>query len=59
MRGCQVVFVSHDIGQAKRISDHIIFLVKGKLNAHQKTQDFFLSPNTRHAESFLRGELIV
>lgn len=56
--GTKIVMTTHDLGQAKRIGDEILFLHKGKLVERSPTDAFFQSPQTELARAFLEGELL-
>jgi len=55
--GCKTVLVTHDLGQARRLSDEVLFMHHGRLLAHQPTGPFFEQPATPEAQAFLAGEL--
>jgi len=56
-RGVKILFSTHDIGQAKRLADDILFIDGGQL-IEQKTADtFFSKPVSGPAERFLKGLL--
>ena len=55
--GVKIIFVTHDIGQAKRIADEIIFMNKGKIAEHSPADKFFSSPMTTTAKNYLEGLL--
>ncbi len=56
--GTKVVFVSHDIAQAKRLADDILFLHKGVLAEHSPAKSFFFKPASPAARAYLKGELL-
>ena len=53
------IFITHDIGQAKRLSDDIVFIHKGKLAEYTKKDIFFKSPKSREANSYLEGRIVI
>lgn len=55
--GTSIVMVTHDINQAKRLGDTVMFMHKGQMLEHTPTQTFFTSPESGEAAAFLRGEL--
>ncbi len=57
--GCKVIFVTHDIGQARRLADDVIFMHKGQVVEHRPAGQFFDSPASDPAAAYLRGELYV
>lgn len=57
--GVKVIFVSHDIGQAKRLASDVVFLHQGKITEHTSAQTFFDQPASREAQAYLAGELLI
>lgn len=53
-----VVWVTHDIFQAKRVADRVAFLLGGRLIEVSAAETFFTEPTTEQAAAFLRGELV-
>lgn len=58
-RGVKVVFVTHDLGQARRLADDVVFLDRGRLIEHTPANQFFAKPESRQARDFLAGKLIL
>jgi tungstate transport system ATP-binding protein len=56
--GAKVVMTTHDLGQARRLADEVIFLHQGRLVEHTPASKFFDSPTTVEAQAFIRGELL-
>ena len=52
-----VLWVTHNLDQAKRVSNETWLIVQGRLVEAVSTVDFFSSPQTELAQRFLRGEL--
>jgi tungstate transport system ATP-binding protein len=57
-RGVKVVMTTHDLGQARRLADEVVFLAGGRLVEHGAAPGFFTAPQSAQARAFLRGELI-
>ncbi|MEX0694194.1 MAG: ATP-binding cassette domain-containing protein [Rhodospirillales bacterium] len=55
--GTHIIMVTHDIGQAKRLADEVLFLHKGHLMEHTAADTFFSAPESGEAAAFLKGEL--
>ena len=49
---------THDLGQARRLADEIVFLHKGRLLEFAPADAFFDTPQTDEASAFVRGELL-
>ncbi|WP_198654873.1 ATP-binding cassette domain-containing protein [Albibacillus kandeliae] len=58
-RGTRIVFVTHDIGQARRIADEVVFLHRGRVAEHSRATDFFPEPRSQAARDYLAGKIIV
>jgi tungstate transport system ATP-binding protein len=57
--GVKVVMSTHDLGQARRLASDIVFLAKGRLCEHAATDAFFSNPQTKEAQRFLAGDLVI
>jgi len=56
-RGCKVIFVTHDVKQAKRVADDILFFHSGRVLAHAPAREFFRNPGSEEAQAYLDGRL--
>ena len=56
--GTKVILVTHDLGQAKRLADEVLFLHRGKVEARAPTAQFFADPQSDIAAAFLAGRLV-
>ena len=56
--GMTVVWVTHDIFQARRVAGRVAFLLGGRLVEVADVATFFTAPKTLQAAAFLRGELV-
>lgn len=57
--GVRIILVTHDIGQAKRLADEVIFLDRGRLAEQTQAADFFAKPNSEAARAYLDGRLFL
>jgi len=55
--GTTIVMVTHNLGQARRLADDILFLHDGRLAERTPVADFFRHPATASAAAYLEGEL--
>jgi tungstate transport system ATP-binding protein len=55
--GTQVLLATHDLAQAKRLADRVIFMSEGKVLEHGSAADFFEAPQTVIANNYLQGIL--
>ena len=58
-RGIKVIVVTHDVGQARRLAQDIIFLHHGRLIEHQPAGRFFERPLSDTARGFISGGLVL
>ena len=56
--GTRIILTTHDIGQAKRLANTVIFLNKGSLCEQSKASDFFNAPKTKAAQAYLKGDIV-
>lgn len=50
-----IVIVTHNMAQARRISDECIFMLLGKMIEHGRTEDLFLSPANQKTAEYIEG----
>jgi tungstate transport system ATP-binding protein len=55
--GTKIVMTTHNLGQARRLGDEILFLHQGRLVERAPTDRFFGRPQTVEAAAFIQGEL--
>ena len=55
--GTKIVMTTHNLGQARRLADEILFMSAGRLADHAPVQRFFAHPSTAEAAAFIKGEL--
>ena len=56
--GTKVIMSTHDLGQAQRLADEVLFLYRGRLLERADANHFFDQPENDLAKSFMRGELL-
>jgi tungstate transport system ATP-binding protein len=56
--GTTIVMTTHDLGQAKRLADEIVFLASGRLVERTPARAFFDGPRSPEARAFLAGDLL-
>jgi len=54
--GTKVIMSSHDLGQAQRMADEVIFLHRGRIKEFRIASDFFAAPKNDLARDFLEGK---
>ena len=53
----KVLMTTHDLAQAKRLADEIVFIDQGKVTEQRNAKDFFTLPDSMAAKNFLQGKL--
>jgi tungstate transport system ATP-binding protein len=56
--GTTIVMTTHDLGQARRLADEVLFLFKGRLLEQTPAEEFFRRPRSAEAQAFVAGELV-
>ena len=57
--GTTILFVTHNLAQARRVCDRILFLDKGKLVESGDCQSILLNPAEEKTRRFIAGELLI
>jgi tungstate transport system ATP-binding protein len=55
--GTKVVMATHNLGQARRLGDEVIYLHQGRVLERTPAERFFSQPASAEAAAFIRGEL--
>jgi tungstate transport system ATP-binding protein len=55
--GTKIIMTTHNLGQARRLGDEILFLYEGRLVERALVNRFFAAPASPEAASFIRSEL--
>ena len=55
--GTKIVMATHNLGQARRLGDEILFLDQGRLVERASVGEFFSKPRSAQAAAFIKGEL--
>ena len=56
--GSTIVMTTHDLGQARRLADEVVFLHAGRVIEKGPAPAFFERPRSREARAFLNGDLL-
>ena len=57
-QGIKIFLVTHDIAQARRLADDVMFMHGGRLIEHSVSNDFFNHPSSEQAKAYLEGRLL-
>ncbi len=57
--GTKIIFVTHDLGQARRLADEVVFLHRGQLLEQAPAERFFAGPRSEFARAYLEGRLVL
>jgi tungstate transport system ATP-binding protein len=55
--GTKIVMATHNLGQARRLGDEVIYLQAGRVMERAPIEQFFAGPATAEAAAFMKGEL--
>jgi len=55
--GTKIVMATHNLGQARRLGDEVIYLQAGRVMERAPIDEFFSRPATAEAAAFMKGEL--
>jgi tungstate transport system ATP-binding protein len=55
----RVILVTHDVAQARRLADDVVFLAGGMVTEHTPAADFFAGPRSEAARAYLAGRLVL
>jgi phosphate transport system ATP-binding protein len=50
-----ILIVTHNMAQARRISDECVFMLMGKVIEHRRTEDLFISPKDERTANYVEG----
>ena len=55
--GTKIVMATHNLGQARRLGDEVLYINEGRLVERASIESFFAQPAAAEAAAFLKGEL--
>lgn len=55
--GTKIIMTTHNLGQARRLGDEILFISNGRLMEHTPIDRFFKQPASAEAAVFIKGEM--
>ena len=55
--GTKIVMATHNLGQARRLGDEVIYLHQGRVLERTPVEQFFSQPASAEAAAFIKGEL--
>jgi tungstate transport system ATP-binding protein len=55
--GTRILMTTHNLGQATRLGDDVVFMSAGKVREHAPVRRFFARPASEEARLFIQGEL--
>ncbi|MBC8338208.1 MAG: phosphate ABC transporter ATP-binding protein [Rhodospirillales bacterium] len=57
-QGTRIIMTTHDLGQARRMADEVLFINRGRILESAPAKQFFEAPQNDLAQAFVRGELL-
>ena len=58
-RGVKILLVTHDLGQARRLADEILFLHRGRLAERTAAARFWQDPLSTAGRTYLEGRIVL
>ncbi len=55
--GTKIIMSTHNLGQARRLGDEVLYLHEGRLAERAPVEQFFSRPSSAEAASFIKGEV--
>ena len=55
--GARILMTTHNLGQARRIAEQIVFIDRGCIVEQTPVEQFFTMPRTEAAQRFLKEEI--
>ena len=56
--GTRLILSTHDMGQARRLADEMLFMLGGKIHEFGPADTFFEAAQTASARAFLKGDIV-
>lgn len=56
--GTRLIMSTHNMGQARRLADEVIFVLRGRIHEFGPADEFFAGPQTAQARAFLNGDIV-
>lgn len=57
--GTKIVLVTHDLGQARRIAEDVVFMHQGRVIETSAAEAFFTGPQSKAARDYVAGRLVL
>ena len=58
-RGTKIIFVTHNLGQARRLADDVLFMHRGQVAEQSPASRFFDAPDSQAARDYLADRLVL
>ncbi|APG46173.1 ATP-binding cassette domain-containing protein [Phaeobacter porticola] len=56
--GTRLIMSTHNMGQAQRLADEVLFVLHGQIAEFSAAEAFFARPHTEQGRAFLRGDIV-
>lgn len=57
--GTPIVLITHDLGQARRLADEVVFLHNGRIMERTGAAEFFTRPKSPEALAYINGDIVL
>ena len=58
-QGTKIVFITHDMGQARRLAEDVVFMHRGRVLEHAGAAAFFARPASPEAAGYMAGRIVL
>ena len=56
--GTRLIMSTHNMGQARRLADEVVFVLGGRIHEFSPAEAFFAGPQTPQGRAFLNGDIV-
>lgn len=56
--GTRIIMTTHNLGQARRLADDVVFLLNGCIHEQGQAPEMFAAPQTTAAQAFFQGDIV-
>lgn len=57
-QGTKIILVTHDIGQAKRLAEEVLFLTAGQVSEQGPAKEMIANPKSKPAKQYFSGKIV-
>jgi tungstate transport system ATP-binding protein len=57
--GTPILLITHDLGQARRLANQVVFMHQGQIREQTPAAEFFVNPRSPEAGAFVNGDIVI